>query len=103
MMGHLYRKATGNSLSGPASWVRWGLEESQSMMNGISYVYGDSDMVLTCQFCVGRAQKKNNGLCQHFYLGKNCPLSSHLDAREFSSFPYVPGVPPLEVRESELR
>ena len=39
--------------------------------------------------CWGRAQKRNSGLCEHFFLGESCPLSSLPDAGQFSSSPYV--------------
>ena len=33
----------------------------------------------------GRAQQRNNGLCQHFCLGESCPPSSRPDAGQCSS------------------
>ena len=59
--------------------------------NSVSQVDGDSDMVPACWLCGGRVQQRNNDLCQHFYLGESCPLSSHPVARKFSCSLYVSG------------
>ena len=37
------------------------------------------------------AQKRNNGLCQHFSLGESCSSSFCLDTGQFSSSAYVSG------------
>ena len=35
----------------------------------------DSGMLQACLLWSGRAQQRNNGLCQHFCLGESCPFS----------------------------
>ena len=49
-----------------------------------SQAEGDSDVVPACADR-GRAQERNNGLCQHFCIGQSFPSSPHLEARQFSS------------------
>ncbi|KAF6100016.1 hypothetical protein HJG60_011727 [Phyllostomus discolor] len=55
-----------------------------------SQVDGDSDVVPACSDR-GRAQQRNNGLCQHFCIGENFPSSPRPEARQFSSSPYFSG------------
>ena len=59
--------------------------------NVVSHIDGDSDIAPVC--CWGWAQKRNNGICQHFYLAERCLSSSGPDARQFSPSLYDPGVP----------
>ena len=42
----------------------------QGGANSVGQADGDSDMLPSCQLCEGRAQQRNNGLCQHFCLGE---------------------------------
>lgn len=72
--------------------VGWGtvLGNHQDRVNSKSQVNEDSDMVPTCWIC-GRAQRRNNNLCQHFCLGEIHLSSSYPDAKEFSSSLYIPG------------
>ena len=70
--GHFYGKTTGKGFSGPVSLVSGVLGNQQHGLNRVSQVDGVSDVTI-CQFCGGRAQQRNNGLCQHFSLGQSCP------------------------------
>ena len=66
-------------------WFVWACKVYEVRSQGItrvnrgSQVDGDSDLVSTCWLCGRRAQKRNNGLCQHLYLGESCPSNSHPD------------------------
>ena len=51
MTGHLYRKATGNSLCGPASCVGWSLRVSPGQDKQCDQDDGDSDMAPPCWLC----------------------------------------------------
>ena len=73
----------------------------QGKVNCVSQVDGDSAMAPALWLCVGRAQKRNNGLCQHFCLGENCSFSSGTNARQLTSSLYVPDAPVLELRTNE--
>ena len=55
--------------------IGWGRASGnhQGGANSVSQVDGVSDVVPACWLCVGRAQKRNNGLCQHFCLGESYP------------------------------
>ena len=55
--------------------VGWGRapEYHQDRANNVSQIDGVSDMAPSCWLCVGRAQKRKNGLCQHICLGEHCP------------------------------
>lgn len=86
----------------------WGMASGshQSGINCVSQIYGVSDMVPACELYGERAHQKNNGLCQHFNVGESCPASSHPNARQLISSPYIPGafrtvVPALELRKNE--
>ena len=59
--------------------------------NSVSQVDEASDMAPTCPLCGSRAQKRNNGLCQHFCVGEKLSPSSRPDARHCSSSLYVSG------------
>ena len=75
--------------------VGWsGVSESPAWAIGVSQVDEDSDMASSCAYrlCGGRAQRKNNGTCQHFFLGESWHSSPHPKARQFSVFPYVPSI-----------
>ena len=73
-MGCLYRKATVSM-----AWMGWQIGwgevsgNQQSGENNVSQVDGVSDMAPACWLCVGTVQQRNNGLCQHFCLGKIYP------------------------------
>ena len=59
---------------------RWGRASGnhQGEANSVSQVDGFSVMVPACWrlwLCWGRAQKRNNGLCQHFCLGESWPTA----------------------------
>ena len=71
--------------------VGWGRVSGnqQSGANSVTQVDGDLDMTPMCQICGRRAQKRNNGLCQHFYLGENSLFSSHPEGKQFRFSPYV--------------
>ena len=66
-----------------------GLRNQQHRRNTDSQVYGNSDLPPTCRLCQGRAQERNNGLCQHSVW--KLPSSSCSDGRQFNSFLDVPG------------
>lgn len=53
-------------------------------MNGVSQADGDSDRALAWvrTLGAGRAWQRNNGFCQHLYLGERGPFSPHLNARQ---------------------
>lgn len=110
----LYGKATGNPLDGPQRWTWQGgvSGNPQDEANSDSQVDGDSAVVPTLWLCVGRAQKRNSGICQHFCLGENAPLAPTsaltLMLDPFSSSLYVTGelhavVLVLELKGSESR
>ena len=50
--------------------VLWNHQGGES---SVSQTDGGSDTKPSCQFCVGRAQKKDNGFSQHLSLGESCP------------------------------
>ena len=74
---HSCGKAIGNSLGG----LKFGWDRSSRTHQGGATVLGRS---MESQIwhppagcvCGGRAQKRNNGLCQHFYLGEVAPQLS---------------------------
>ena len=73
--------------------VGWGRvsDNSQGGKSNDSQVDEDRDTVPICQLCRRRAQKRNNGLCQHFSLGDSSLSSSHPVAKQISFYLYVPG------------
>ena len=51
-------------------------------------------MAPACWLCGERAQKRNNGLCQHFCLGESCPPAPALTLMlDNSVSPYTTLVP----------
>lgn len=69
------KKNTGGNLGGPAVWERWRhLDGGEAC---VSQVDADLDMAAACVCMVGqgKAQPRNNGLCQHM-----CPGESHLSS-----------------------
>ena len=76
----------------------------QGGKNSVSQVDRVSGMAPACQLCGsvgGRAQKRNSGLCQHFYLGKSGPLALTMMADTQSL--YVSAAPVLEIRRNESK
>ena len=70
----------------------------------MSQVDGISDMALW--LCQARAQKRLNGSLPAILSGRKLPSSSHPDAGQLSSFPFVSdalqsAAPMLELRGSE--
>lgn len=62
-------------------------------MSGVSQVNGDSDLALvcTCRLSGGTCPQRKNVTCQYFCPRESCPFGPCLEARQFSSLPYVPG------------
>lgn len=90
---------------GPKVGWAWITGNHHGMVNNVSQVDGYSDMAPTCWLCSGRAQQRNNDLCQDFHLRENFPSSPYPDI-SFSS--YAPGifqaaVSVLEPRMSEYK
>lgn len=77
----------------------------QDRANGVSQVGGDSDMmaICVCTLCGGTTQQMNNSFSQYFCLGESVPSSSHSEARQFSSFPYVCGTSQADAAVLEAR
>ena len=71
---------------------------------GVHYTWQNTiDMAPTCWLCEGRAQKRNNSLCQHFSLGESCSFGSCHDAKQFSFSLYGPLASLTESLVLELR
>lgn len=101
----LYWKASDHSLSEPTSWWCGGLGNLQGGTSSVSQVDGVFDMAPAYLLCGERTQKRNRGFYQKFCLEESF-FSSHLNARYFSFFLYIPGwfwiaPPALELRGSE--
>ena len=95
-------KAHGSSLGGPANWgVRF---SPQGRANSNSQVVEGSGRHGVCLEALWRkAQKRMNGLYQHFCLWDSCSSNSCPDARQFSSSLYVSGAFPAAAPMLELR
>ena len=65
--------------------------DHQGGASNVSQVDVESDTAPVVWLFGGRAQKRNNGLCQNFHLGESYPSSYHLNARLLSFFLYVSG------------
>lgn len=70
---------------------RTGSHETIRVGETVSQFNGDSVMVTVYWLCGDRVQQRNNGLCQHYCLGENWLSSPGPEAKQFSSFLYVPG------------
>ena len=78
---HLYGKGTGKSLVGPQTgWSRV-LGSHHGRSNSVSQVDGDSDMVPTCQLCVGGLRKGTVTSTSISVWAKAAPPTPPPDAR----------------------
>lgn len=84
-----------------------GVSQGINRVNSVSQVDRDLDMAHTCWVCRGKAQKRNIGLCQPFFLAESSFPKSHPDAEQFSSSLNVPGsfqaTAPVDLRESKSK
>ena len=56
--------------------------------NSISQIDGDSDMLSSCELCMGEGSEKKQWPLPTLLSGRKLPPSSHPDARQFSSSLY---------------
>ena len=97
-MKHEPKQAIGMEQPLETAWVGlivvWGGSSGnhQGGENSVSQIVGVSDMAPACQFCGGRSQKRNNGLCQQSCLRESAPpdLTLMLDISVPPRLPLVP-------------
>ena len=65
-------------LYGKATWNNLGQTHKLGGANYLSQVNENLDMVPACHLFEGKAQQRNNCLCEYFCLGESCTSSSHL-------------------------
>lgn len=84
----LYKKATRKDLGGPASRFSGNHQVGASSVRLMEIHIWH----LPASTVRGKAQQRNNGLCQHFLSGRKLSPQLLSDARKFNSSPNVSGV-----------